>query len=95
MKLIKEMLELIEAQQEWIMAVPREAAAKFPAMPGFDGDWADDVRARAKIVVQHTADTECKICGDGEARAQVTRYCDNCTSEYAGVGEYLAGKILQ
>jgi len=94
MKLLKDLLEIIRAQQEYIDAIPTETAAVFPAMPGFDRDWADTVVSDAELVLKHMADVECAICGDGSARVQVTRYCSECTSDYAGVSEYLASKIL-
>lgn len=94
MKLIKEMLELIDAQKEYIMALPADVVAKLPTMPGFDGDWADDVVHKAQQVIKLTEDKECAICGEGKAVVQVTRYCDTCSSDFAGVGEYLAGKLI-
>ena len=94
MKLIEDMLELIKAQKDYILALPADVVAKLPAMPGFDGDWADDVVHRAEQVVQLVKDKECAICGEGTAVVQVTRYCDVCSSDFAGVSEYLAGKLI-
>lgn len=37
-----QLLELAKAQREYIMALPEDVVASLPAMPGFDGDWADE-----------------------------------------------------
>lgn len=47
-KMIKSLLDIIEAQKEYIDALPDEVVAKLPAMPGFDHDWADEVIYAAK-----------------------------------------------
>ena len=38
-----ELLEVTEAMRDYIDAIPDDVAAKLPAMPGFDRDWADNV----------------------------------------------------
>lgn len=37
---LKKALELIELQDEWIKAVPKDT--QLPTMPGFDRDWFED-----------------------------------------------------
>ena len=50
--IIKELLDLVRFQKEYIAAIPEAARASFPAMPGFDGDWADTVIRRAELSVE-------------------------------------------
>ena len=50
---IKQLIEVLDAQQEWIDAVPEDTA--LPAMPGFDRDWANGVLEQAKIYAYGTA----------------------------------------
>ncbi|MDI4654251.1 MULTISPECIES: hypothetical protein [Pseudoalteromonas] len=50
--MIKELLRVIKAQQEYIDAIPDETAASFPAMPGFDRDWADEIIYKAEQAVK-------------------------------------------
>lgn len=42
-------LELSEALREWVKAIPQDTT--LPAMPGIDGDWADDAIAKMKGVL--------------------------------------------
>lgn len=44
-KLIEELCSALRAAMEWIDAVPEEAAAAFPSMPGFDRDWVESLLA--------------------------------------------------
>ncbi len=48
----KELLELAEAQRDYIMALPNEVVDKLPAMPGFDGDWAEETIFKAKEALE-------------------------------------------
>lgn len=48
---LSDLLTVAKAYQEWIKAVPDEVAASLPAMPGIDGDWADEVMYKAKSLV--------------------------------------------
>lgn len=50
--MIAELLEIIKAQQEYIDAIPDETAATFPAMPGLDRDWADEVIYEAEQIIK-------------------------------------------
>ncbi len=45
-ELVQEVLYLLEAQKEWIDAVPKQLV--LPAMPGFDRDWAEGVYSEFK-----------------------------------------------
>lgn len=40
---LAELLQVTLGYKEWVIAVPDEVAASLPAMPGIDGDWADEV----------------------------------------------------
>lgn len=40
---IKELVSALSASLEWIDAIPEEAAASLPVMPGFDRDWASNL----------------------------------------------------
>lgn len=42
-----ELLQLARAYKEYIDALPADVVAALPAMPGVDGDWADEVLDRA------------------------------------------------
>lgn len=48
---LRELLEVTKGYQEWIKAVPDATAASLPAMPGIDGDWAEEVMDEAKRTV--------------------------------------------
>jgi hypothetical protein len=43
-----ELLEITIAMRDYIDAIPDYLADQFPAMPGFDRDWADGVIERCK-----------------------------------------------
>lgn len=43
-----DLLELAKAQREYIMALPEDVVASLPAMPGFDGDWAEETISEAE-----------------------------------------------
>lgn len=45
---LKPLLQVAEAAIEYIDAIPKITAMSFPAMPGFDRDWADEVMAEAR-----------------------------------------------
>lgn len=47
------LLEVAEAMQAWIDAVPGDVV--LPAMPGFDRDWTDGVRAVARTTLKELA----------------------------------------
>ena len=53
--LIRQLTDLVQAQHDYIMALPADVVASLPAMPGFDGDWADTIKAaaRARLGGQH------------------------------------------
>lgn len=54
-ELLKVLVELAEAQQEYIKAIPDDIANKLPAMPGFDHDYffsAVDVAKKATEYVK-------------------------------------------
>ena len=36
----------VQALREYIEAIPSDVAASFPAMPGIDGDWLDELQGR-------------------------------------------------
>jgi hypothetical protein len=42
-----EIVQVAEAALRYIDAIPKEIVASFPAMPGFDRDWAEEVIAKA------------------------------------------------
>lgn len=44
----KNLVDVAEAFQEWIMAVPDDIASRLPAMPGIDGDYADKTISDAR-----------------------------------------------
>lgn len=44
----EELIACLEAALEWIDAVPSEARAEFPTMPGFCRDWVDTTLENAK-----------------------------------------------
>ena len=46
--LIRQLTDLVQAQHDYIMALPADVVASLPAMPGFDGDWADTIKAAAR-----------------------------------------------
>ena len=46
--LIRQLTDLVQAQHDYIMALPADVVASLPAMPGFDGDWADEIKAAAR-----------------------------------------------
>ena len=46
--LIRQLTDLVQAQHDYIMALPADVVASLPAMPGFDGDWADAIKAEAR-----------------------------------------------
>ena len=46
--LIRQLTDLVQAQHDYIMALPTDVVASLPAMPGFDGDWADTIKAAAR-----------------------------------------------
>lgn len=46
--MIKELLEIIQAQREYIDALPESVVSTLPVMPGHDRDWADEVIYAAK-----------------------------------------------
>lgn len=46
------LLEVADAMQAWIDAVPDDVT--MPTMPGFDRDWADDVRAVARDTLKES-----------------------------------------
>jgi len=39
----KDLVRVVLAMRDYIDAIPDDAAAAFPVMPGFDRDWADEV----------------------------------------------------
>ncbi len=43
--LIRQLTDLVQAQHDYIMALPADVVASLPAMPGFDGDLADEIKA--------------------------------------------------
>ena len=47
-ELIRQLTDLVQAQHDYIMALPADVVASLPAMPGFDGDWADTIKAAAR-----------------------------------------------
>lgn len=49
-KLLPELLDLIRFQQEYMEAIPDDVRSRFPAMPSYDGDWAEGVVERAKAL---------------------------------------------
>jgi hypothetical protein len=44
-----ELREALEAALEYIDAIPSEVASMFPAMPGFNRDWADALCMAGRI----------------------------------------------
>lgn len=46
--LIRQLTDLVQAQHDYIMALPADVVASLPAMPGFDGDLADEIKAAAR-----------------------------------------------
>ena len=46
--LIRQLTDLVQAQHDYIMALPVDVVASLPAMPGFDGDWADEIKAAGR-----------------------------------------------
>jgi hypothetical protein len=53
---LRQAWDLIRFQQEWIDAVPDEPP--LPAMPGFDGDWADSVRDSINDLLNDTPEKQ-------------------------------------
>jgi hypothetical protein len=53
---LRQARDLIRFQQEWIDAVPDEPP--LPAMPGFDGDWADSVRDSINDLLNDTPEKQ-------------------------------------
>lgn len=49
---LSDLLELAQGLREWIESVPDDVAAKLPAMPGIDGDWADEVIYAAQTALK-------------------------------------------
>ena len=47
-ELIRQLTDLVQAQHDYIMALPADVVASLPATPGFDGDWADTIKAAAR-----------------------------------------------
>lgn len=45
--LIRQLWYLVQSQHDYIMALPADVVASLPAMPGFDGEWADGVKSAA------------------------------------------------
>lgn len=45
--LIRQLWDLVQSQHDYIMALPADVVASLPAMPGFDGEWADGVKSAA------------------------------------------------
>ncbi len=58
--LIKDMVWVIEAAFDYIDAIPDEAASRFPAMPGFDREFANEVLAKAKIALARVSEQDYK-----------------------------------
>ena len=52
---ISDLLEIVDAAFEWIDAIPQDA--DLPAMPGFDRDWAEEVKREAKDYLEQNAST--------------------------------------
>ncbi len=50
--IIKELLEVIQAQREYIDALPDSVVSTLPAMPGHDRDWADEVIYAARQSIE-------------------------------------------
>lgn len=46
--LLTDLLTVAEAYQEWIKSIPSSIADSLPAMPGIDGDFAEDVLDRVR-----------------------------------------------
>lgn len=46
--LIKQLWYLVQSQHDYIMALPADVVASLPAMPGFDGEWAEEVKSAAR-----------------------------------------------
>lgn len=46
--LIRQLTDLVQAQHDYIMALPDDVVASLPAMPGFEGDWADTIKAAGR-----------------------------------------------
>ncbi len=80
--------KVARAALNYIDAIPAEVAARLPAMPGFDRDWAESVLAAvarsAEPVTHNTApqlkalaaNTEpCVICGVVSSRPDGGHYC--------------------
>lgn len=51
-KLLADAALVISALREYIQAIPVDAAASFPAMPGIDGDWVEDVQDRLRVTTK-------------------------------------------
>ncbi len=49
---IEDLVKVVKAALEYIDAIPKEIADSFPAMPGFDRDWAEEVIFSAPIAYQ-------------------------------------------
>lgn len=52
--LIRQLWDLVQSQHDYIMALPADVVASLPAMPGFDGDWADEVKSAARARLEKT-----------------------------------------
>jgi len=51
---MKELISVAQAALDYIDALPSDVVAKFPAMPGFDRDWATNVIADAIVESNET-----------------------------------------
>lgn len=49
---LSELVEVVAGYQEYINALPEDVVAKLPAMPGIDGDWADETIDTAKQLIK-------------------------------------------
>jgi hypothetical protein len=43
-------VDVTNGYREYIAALPEDVVARLPAMPGIDGDWADEVIDKAERV---------------------------------------------
>jgi hypothetical protein len=51
-ELIRELVDVTNGYREYIAALPDDVVARLPAMPGIDGDWADEIIYRAERVTR-------------------------------------------
>ncbi len=52
---MSELLEVTKGYRGWVMAVPDDVANALPAMPGIDGDWAEEVMDEAMRAIKAQA----------------------------------------